>query len=125
MRYRCCGLDVNIAHECMKVSYDAAAAVSIVTASDLPLPCSVQVTWSEPSLKKTHTHGFSKGIRSGCASSACSKSQRGLYLFIVTTVMISCISSLGSRSLRTICRTQIGGGGRELKCCIYCFDQNN
>lgn len=28
----------------MKMLYDAAAAVSIVTASDLPLPCTVQVT---------------------------------------------------------------------------------
>lgn len=61
VHYSCCGLNVNIVqHECMKVSYDAAAAVAIVTASDLPLPCSVQVTWSEPSLKKTHTHGFSE-----------------------------------------------------------------
>lgn len=111
MYYSCCGLNVNIVQdECMKVSYDAAAAVSIVTASDLPLPCSVQVTWSEPSLKKTHTYGFSKATRCTTAvlffsSSACSLRNEGVYLFIVTTVMISCISSLGSRSLRTICRT--------------------
>lgn len=73
---RCCGLDVNtVQHEGIKVYYDAAAAVSIVTASDLPLPCSVQVTWSEPSLKKahTHTHGFSKAKHYYCASSACRK----------------------------------------------------
>lgn len=74
LHYRCCGLNVNIVHhEHMMVSYDAAAAVSIVTASDLPLPCSVQVTWSEPSLKKAHTHSFSRAIKAthyDCASSA-------------------------------------------------------
>lgn len=73
MHYRCCGLDVDIVHECVKVSYDAAAAVSIVTASDLPLPCSVQVTWSEPSLKKKNARTASELSTTLllCFSSAC------------------------------------------------------